>query len=39
MLRGRTVHFTMKKGELSFEIHKKSARSSLGKTIKKMVSV
>jgi ATP-dependent Clp protease ATP-binding subunit ClpB len=36
MLRGGTVHVTMKKGELAFEVHKKSLRSGLGKIAKKV---
>jgi ATP-dependent Clp protease ATP-binding subunit ClpC len=36
MLKGGTVHVTMKKGELSFEIHKKSVRSSISKVGKKL---
>jgi ATP-dependent Clp protease ATP-binding subunit ClpB len=38
MLRGGTVHVTMKKDELSFEVHKKSLRSSLAKSSKKIAT-
>ena len=39
MLRGGTVHVTIKKGELSFEIHKKSLRGLVTKVGKKVAVV